>query len=99
MKKSHTFNLQVWLWPGEQGAWHFMSLPKKESALWREKHKGHHRGWNSLKVKASIGKTVWTTSIFFNTKGSQYILPLKAAIRKAEDIYEGDVVKVKLELI
>ena len=92
-------NLRVWLWPGEQGAWHFVSLPKKESETWREKHKGLHRGWNSLKVKVSIGKTVWTTSIFFSTKGSQYILPLKAAIRKAEDIYEGDMVKVRLELI
>ncbi len=99
MKKSHAFALKVWLWPGDQAAWHFVSLPKAESATWREKHKGLHRGWNSIKVKAKIGKTTWETSVFFDTKSKQYLLPLKAAVRKVEGIYEGDLVKIKIDLI
>ena len=99
MRKNYTFEAKVWLWPGETGSWHFISLPKEESALWREKHKGIHRGWNSLKVTVTLGKTSWDTSIFFDTKSSRYLLPIKKKVRKAEDVLEGDLVKIRLVLI
>lgn len=99
MKKNYTFESKVLLWPTETAAWHFILLPKEESILWREKYKGLHRGWNSLKVNISLGKTKWNTSIFFDTKSTCYILPLKAQVRKAEQVYEGDLVTYKLMLV
>jgi hypothetical protein len=99
MKKNHAFSLLVRLWPGEQGAWHFVSLSPQVSLEFKEKYQGLRRGWNSIKVQASIGKTVWSTSLFYVTKGKQYVLPLKASVRKAEGIYDGDVVKLKIKIL
>ncbi|MDD4087237.1 MAG: DUF1905 domain-containing protein, partial [Bacteroidales bacterium] len=39
-------------------------------------------GWGRLKATAEIGKSVWKTAIWFDTKHQTYILPLKAEIRK-----------------
>jgi hypothetical protein len=99
MKKNHVFDLPVRLWPGEQGAWHFVSLPPQDSLDFKDKYQNLRRGWNSIKVEASIGKTTWNTSLFYVTKGKQYVLPLKASVRKAEDIYEGDVVRIKIKIL
>lgn len=99
MKKSLQFEAKLWLYPGESGNWHFVSVPKPESTKWREVYKGKHRGWNSIKVEVGIGKTVWQTSIFFDTRSGQYILPIKAQVRKSEDLFAQDTVKVKLKII
>ena len=55
-----------------------------------------HMRWGMIPVDARIGKTAWTTSLF--PKDGQYILPIKAAVRKAEHINEGDTVTVRLEV-
>jgi hypothetical protein len=99
MKKNFQFESTIWLYPGESGAWHFISLPKDLSAKLREKYKGLHRGWNSLKAGVGIGKTKWETSIFYDTKSERYILPVKAIVRRKEHIFDGDKVKVVLKLI
>lgn len=99
MKKNLLFQAKLWLYPGESGNWHFVSVPKKDSAKWREEYKGKHRGWNSIRVAAQIGKTSWQTSIFFDTKSKQYILPIKAAVRKSEGLFVDDAVKIKLKII
>lgn len=99
MKKNFQFESAVWLYPGESSAWHFVSLPKDLSAELREKYKVLHRGWNSLKVQVGIGKTKWDTSIFYDTKSERYILPVKAVVRRKEQIFNGDKVKVTLKLI
>jgi len=97
--KNLSFKAKVWLWPGESASWHFTSVPKEESVKLREKYKGLHRGWNSIKVQAKVGKTVWETSIFFDSKSAQYMLPLKASVRKAEGIFHGDPIQVKLKIL
>ncbi len=61
---------------------------------------GHNMlGWGSLPVRATIGITTWKTSIFSNKKTRTYLLPLKAEIRKQENIAEGDDIKVTLEVL
>jgi len=39
-----------------------------------------------MKVTAKIGDSEWQTAIWFDTKQDTYLLPLKAAIRKKENI-------------
>ena len=56
---------------------------------------GMARGFGSLKVTARIGGSQWRTSVF-PQKGEGWMLPIKAAVRKAEGIGEGDVVSVEL---
>lgn len=87
------FSLQseVLLYPGMSG-WHFLVVPKKQSADIKSRFGTMHKGWGSLPVTVRINKTVWETSIFPDTKSACYLLPLKAQIRKQEGIRSGDSV-------
>jgi hypothetical protein len=51
-----------------------------------------------VRVTATIGGTVWKTSIFPDAKAGVYVLPLKKAVRKAEKVEAGDTATVKVEL-
>jgi hypothetical protein len=58
---------------------------------------GMARGFGSLKVTARIGETSWQTSVF-PSREAGWMLPVKAAVRKAEGIVEGDEVALTLEV-
>jgi hypothetical protein len=47
-------------------------------------------------VSARIQGTEWTTSLF--PKDDGYVVPVKAAVRRAEDLELGDVVDVRLSI-
>jgi hypothetical protein len=47
-------------------------------------------------VLGRIGNTSWKTSLF--PKNDSYIVPLKDTVRRAENIDEGDRVKIWLEI-
>src|SRR3989344_4513748 len=89
---------KVWLWPGDVSAWHFVQVDKKTSERIREKHANVRRGFGSVRVEAAIGKTTWKTSIFPDKRSGTYLLPLKASVRRAEAISEGDTIAFTLEI-
>ena len=76
--------------------WTFVSLPKELSAEIRNKFKWLEEGWGRMKVTAKIGNSEWQTAIWFDTKQETYLLPLKAAVRKKENIEPGSDVKINL---
>ena len=78
--------------------WAFIALPKKESAEIKARFAKKQRGWGSLPVSVTIGKTKWKTSIFPDRKAGVYLLPLKAKVRKKEEIIAGDAVTVFLDI-
>lgn len=94
------FNFQgkLWLYKGH-AAWHFITLPKAISAQIKQLFLGMERGWGSLPVKVIIGKSEWQTSIFPDRKTKSYLLPIKAGIRKKENLKVEDKVKVSLEIL
>jgi len=51
-------------------------------------------GWGMIPVSAEIGATRWATSLF--PKDGRYVVPIKAAVRKAEGLEVGDTVTVRL---
>ncbi len=51
-------------------------------------------GWGMIPVAVTMGDTEWTTSLW--PKDGGYIVPLKAAARKAEKVEVGDVVDLRL---
>ena len=53
-------------------------------------------GWGVIPVKARIGSTDFTTSLF--PKGESYLVPVKDAVRRAEQLSLGDDVTVRLVL-
>lgn len=81
LKNKYTMRATVWLSPGLT-SWHFVTLPKRQSAEIKEHFGVMHRGWGSLPVVVTIGKTSWRTSIFPDRKAGAYLLPLKAEVRK-----------------
>lgn len=74
-------------------AWYFIAADKKRSKVILS-HQRKTSGWRSVPVKVTIGKSTWNTS-FFPTKGGIYLLPIKAGIRKAEELEEGIRVKAR----
>jgi Domain of unknown function (DUF1905) len=101
--QSHTvaFTALCWLYSGK-GTWHFVTLPQDCAAeisyFSKALNGGKRTGWGSVRVTVQIGKTVWQTSLFPDSKNKSYILPLKAAVRKAENITVGQSVRVQLSL-
>lgn len=97
MNKSYTLTSRVIVYPGVAG-WRFLSLPTTEGKKIKEAHGKHAKGWGSLPVSVTTGKTTWETSIFPDKKSGTYLLPLKAKVRKAEAISDNDTVTYKLTL-
>ena len=90
------FESTVTRWEKRVDSWFFATLPEELSVDLRELP-APPRGFGSLRVRARIGASIWSTSIFFD--GSAFVLPLKKAIRDAQGIGEGDTVVVDLEIV
>lgn len=98
---------RLWRWTGStNGTWHFITIDGAAgeqlsgTALMR-RLEGNARGFGALKVKARIGGTAFITSVFpsraAGSDGGGWLLPVKRAVRAAEDLAEGDEVEIFLE--
>jgi len=92
----------VWLWQGSDGApakgsWYFLTIDGETAAAIRAAAT-NAAAWGSVYVEATIGATVWRTSLFPSKAAGGWLLPLKAAVRKAEKIADGSVVDAVLRL-
>ena len=74
--------------------WTFVSLPKELATEIRDKFKSLEEGWGRMKVTAKLGESEWQTAIWFDTKQDTYLLPLKAKIRKQENVVLGEDVHI-----
>jgi hypothetical protein len=93
------FDAQLWLWDARKTqSWTFVTLPAGESEEIRDLAGGLRRGFGSVRVRATIGSSTWTTSIFPDRQAS-YVLPVKRPVRVAEGLDVGDVATVTVELI
>ena len=95
----------LWRWTAANGvSWFFISITGDAAeeiaatSLMRRLELGGAKGFGSVKVRASIGDTQWSTSVFPSKDTGGYILPVKAPVRKAEGLGEGDAVELTLEL-
>ena len=93
-----SFQGKVYRWAANE-AFFLVSVPKDLSEEIKEISEGLTNGFGSLKVEATIGKTVWRTSIFPDSKSGLFDLPLKAPVRKANGLEVGSVAKVELEIL
>jgi hypothetical protein len=89
------FTGKIWFWKGP-APWYFVTVPERESLELKAISGFVTYGWGVIPVKVRIGQTEWTTSLF--PKDDLYLVPIKASIRKAEQIAEDDVVTVWLEV-
>ena len=86
---------EVFEWRGP-APYHYVAVPSEESAEIKAVASHVTYGWGCIPVTARLGGTTFTTSLF--PKDGRYLVPLKAAIRRAEGVDLGDVVTIRLTL-
>jgi Domain of unknown function (DUF1905) len=89
------FNGKIWFWRGP-APWYFVTVPAKQCRDLKAISGFVTYGWGVIPVRVQIGKTEWRTSLF--PKDGRYIVPIKASVRKAENLEEGEKVTVTLEV-
>lgn len=100
-----SFTGPMWIWRGQakdgtptKTAWHFLTIDGEVAESIRAASPGRTAAWGSVYVRATVGDTEWRTSVFPSKNVSGYLLPIKASVRKAEKLTEGDVIVVTLAL-
>jgi hypothetical protein len=84
---------------GGAGGWYFVGLPTKLSQEIKESYPAEKKvGWSYIKVKATIGKTSWETTLF-PTKEGPLLIAIKKNVRYEESIDADDTVKVTCSLL
>jgi hypothetical protein len=92
-----TITAPLWLWSGESGSWHFVTVPEEDSGELRAHSLAHRGGFGSVKVNATVNDVTWRTSVFPQKSGG-YVLPVKKEVRCRAGITAGDTVTVRLDL-
>jgi hypothetical protein len=87
------FTGDIWHWRGPS-PYYFLTVPDEHSAHLHAVSPLVTYGWGMIPVRARIDTTQWQTSLF--PKDGRYVLPVKDAVRRAEDLDEGDTVTVQL---
>jgi hypothetical protein len=89
------FSGEIWYWRGP-APFHFVTVPEEQSADIGAASSVVSYGWGCIPVTAQVGKSTFTPSLFPKEDG--YIVPVKVAVRKAEQLDLGDVVTIRLSI-
>lgn len=90
-----TFAGPIWFWKGP-APWYFVTIPTEQSREIKAIAGLVTYGWGVIPVAVRIGATAWKTSLF--PKDDHYIVPIRASVRTAERLAEGDSVTIQLEI-
>lgn len=84
------FDAELWLYSATKASWHFATVPKDVSEQIRFFSGRSAAGFGSIRVKVTVGQTSWKTSVFPDKASGCYFLPIKADVRKAENLHLGE---------
>lgn len=87
------FDGEVVYWRGPS-PFHFVTIPEDQCREIADLSSLVTYGWGVIPVRAQLGETIWTTSLFPRQGG--YLLPVKGAVRQAEQVEVGDTVRVRM---
>ena len=90
-----TFAGELIFWKGP-APWHYVAVPEEQSAAIEAGSGIVSYGWGCIPCTAVTGATTWTTSLF--PKDGLYLVPVKAAVRRAESLELGDTVALTLRI-
>lgn len=90
------FTGKIFYWRGP-APFYFVTVPDEQSHELNAIARLVTYGWGMIPVRVRIGKTEWKTSLF--PKDGRYLVPIKAVVQKAENVDEGDVVTLQLEVV
>ena len=96
--RDYTVRTQIWRYKGT-AAWYFANLSEKQSANIKSRYGATAKGWGSVRVRVRIGKTEWSTSLFPDKKSGTYLFAIKADVRKAENLSDGDRITARVSVV
>ena len=79
-------------------AWHSVTIDGEIAEAIHAAAQERAAAWGSVYVSVTNGKTKWRTSLFPNKNVGGNLLPVKASVRKAEQLAEGVRVTIHLSL-
>ena len=89
------FTGKLWYWRGPAPHF-FVTVPEEQCHDIRAVASLVTYGWGMIPVEVQLGASAWATSLF--PKDGRYIVPIKASVRKAEQLAEGDSVTLRLQV-
>lgn len=89
------FSGPIIFWRGP-APWYFVPIPEAQSGDIQAVSEIVSYGWGVIPVQVRIGRTTFQTSLF--PKDGRYLVPIKASVRQAESLAEGDQVSLQLEV-
>jgi hypothetical protein len=87
------FSARMFEWRGP-APYHFVAVPEEEADELRDAAAYVTYGWGMIPVRGRIGETEFTTALW--PKDGGYVVPIKDAVRKPEQLELGDRVTVIL---
>lgn len=96
-KTKYSLTSKILVYPGMSG-WRFLIIPTNVAQEIKANFGNRAKGWGSLPVTVTLNSSVWKTSIFPDKKSGTYFLPLKAKIRRAEEIFDEDVLGFSIKI-
>lgn len=96
--RDYTIQSTIWRYKGT-AAWYFANVPAEQSADIKARFGSAARGWGSIRVRIRIGKTEWNTSLFPDKKSGTYLFAIKADVRKAEKLSDGDRITARISVV
>jgi hypothetical protein len=85
----------IFQWRGP-APFYYVAVPEDESLDIQAIANAITYGWGVIPVTVQVGRTQWQTSLF--PKDGRYLVPLKAMVRRAEGVDDGDRIEVRLTL-
>jgi hypothetical protein len=87
------FSGELWYWRGP-APYHFITVPPDAARAIHAVAAEVTYGWGMIPVRVRIGESAWETALW--PKDGGYVLPVKDAFRKAEELALGETVAVRL---
>ncbi|MFA5885921.1 MAG: DUF1905 domain-containing protein [Acidimicrobiia bacterium] len=95
---TYEFDASLWRHDGD-AAWFFVTLPFAVADDIEERYGRAAAGFGSVRVRVRVGRTEWSTSLFPDAKRKSYLLPVKKAVRRAENLDDGSPVHIEIEVV
>lgn len=86
---------EIFEWRGP-APFHFVRVNEKDGAVIKGQAQMLTYGWGVIPAHGKLGKTEFSTALF--PKDGSYLVPIKDALRKSENLEIGDEVIIHLNL-
>lgn len=89
----HSFTTELWYWRGP-APFYFLTVPAELCRELAAIAPAVSYGWGMIPAIVRVGDSEWTTSLF--RKDGGYVIPVKADVRLAEQLEDGEDVTAQL---